>query len=161
EAKGEPQHGSDDIDQNALLPVAAPGDKELPECLQVDTHESDQRAGVEDFASDFVTIPPAVQDEGGAERQQADGGKAEVRRAAARVDVGEQAARQHAVAAHAEKDASCAYLAREPAAEAGHEQNDPHGVIEQRATHAAADVHEGGLGLEEVELRPDKLSEVS
>ena len=79
----------------------------------------------------------------------------------ARVDVGEQAARQHAVAAHAEEDASCAYLAREPAAEAGNDQDDPHGVIEQRATHAAADVHEGGLRLEEVELRPDKLSEVS
>src|SRR5439155_26608527 len=88
EAKGEAQHGRDDIDQKALLPVAAAGDKELPECRQVDTHESDQRAGVEDFASDFVTIPPAVQDEGGAERHQADGGKAEVRHAAAQVYVG-------------------------------------------------------------------------
>src|SRR5438552_7847692 len=161
EAEGESQQRRHDIRQKALLPVASAGDIELPERRQVDTHESDQRAGVEDFAPDLVTLPPAVQDEGGAERHQANGGNAEVRRAAARVDVGEQAAWQHAVAAHAEEDASCADLAGEPAAEAGNDQEDPHGVIEQGATHAAAHVHEGGLGLEEVELRPDKLSEVS
>src|SRR6185437_8826732 len=150
-----------DIGQHSSPLANAPMDSELPEGCEVHSHEGEKRAEVKKLTRVLVRISNRVKEHRANKRQSADDEYVVRRCAASGAQVSEEAARQHVVASHAEKQAGRPEPAGQTAAESCQYKNRAHGIEEDDASDALADIHEGGFQIgERVPVRPNHLREI-
>src|SRR6266568_520972 len=161
-AKGETEQREQGITQQISLGIASADYAELPKRREIHSHESEERAEIEQFAGVFVCVTHMVEPDRAKEGENANNQNVVNRRAAARREIAKYSARKDVVASHAEQQAGGSQAASEAAAECGENQNRSHSVEQNWATNAAADVHERGLEVGKgMPVGPHSLAQVN